>query len=374
MNMHLSARPLSRPAADSGRQKGPHTTDSDGSHVYYPLVRVLVTGGAGFIGSHQVVALAEAGHEPLVIDDLSNSDRRVMTQLEKMTGRVVPFGHFDVRDRDALRFFLKEEQAEAVMHFAAKKHVWESVDDPIRYYDVNLGALTSLLDVMSDVGLRNLIFSSSGSVYGIADRLPIPEDEPLRPTNPYSATKAWGERILRDVCEADPRWSVIALRYFNPAGAHPSGLLGENPTDPRSNLLPVLMAVASGELQELLINGVDFDTVDGSGVRDYVHVMDVARAHVSALERVTNKHGFEAFNIGRGHGVSVFQLIAAVEQVTGVAIPRRIAPRRPGDVAALYADTSLASQHLGCVEYADLDAICADAWRWQRANRTGRRS
>jgi UDP-glucose 4-epimerase len=337
-------------------------------------MRVLVTGGTGFIGSHQVVALAAAGHEPVVVDDLSNSSERVLGRLEQLTGGSVPFSRVDLRDRDGLRRAFEQHQPEAVIHFAARKHVPESVEQPFIYYDVNLGGLLSLIEVMDQTGVRTLVFSSSGSVYGNATRLPIPEDEPHRPTNPYSTTKSMGERILTDLCVAESSWSVMALRYFNPAGAHPSGLIGEDPTGRVSNLLPVLMHIAVGALPELVINGDDFDTPDGTGVRDYVHVMDVADAHVRALDALTGRLGFSALNIGRGEGVSVLQVVEAVEAVTGLSIPRRFGPRRPGDVAALYADTTEAVRVLGFERYADLHQICADAWRWQSGHPQGLRS
>jgi UDP-glucose 4-epimerase len=337
---------------------------------YARPVRVLVTGGTGFIGSHQVVALAEVGHQAIVLDDLSNSSQSVVARLEQLTEASVPFVHLDLRDRLGLARAFDHYQPDAVIHFAARKHVPESVEIPFTYYDVNLGGLLALVEVMGSRGVRRLVFSSSGSVYGDSSRLPIPEDEPHRPTNPYSTTKSVGERVLADVCAADRTWSVMALRYFNPAGAHQSGLIGEDPTGPVSNLLPVLMQVATGARTELVVHGDDFDTPDGTGVRDYVHVMDVARAHLRALEHLAGRTGFDALNVGRGEGVSVLDLLGAVQEVTGRPLPRRLGPRRPGDVAALYADTTRARTELGLERYADLHQICADAWRWQSAQRT----
>lgn len=334
-------------------------------------MRVLVTGGTGFIGSHQVVALTLAGHEPIVLDDLSNSSDLVLPRLEELIGRPVAFARVDVRQRDEVRRVLRQHEPEAVIHFAARKHVPESVVKPVEYYDVNIGGLTSLLTALMDSPVRTLVFSSSGSVYGDADVLPIPEDHPHRPTNPYSATKSIGERILADLCRADEGWSVLALRYFNPAGAHPSGRIGEDPTGQVSNLLPVLMHVAVGACEELVIHGGDFDTPDGSGVRDYVHVVDVADAHVRALDHLEPGRGFLALNIGRGEGVSVLQMLRAVEEVTGLRIRHRFGPRRPGDVATLYADTSQAAEVLGMRDYADLLEICSDAWRWQSSHPRG---
>jgi UDP-glucose 4-epimerase len=332
---------------------------------------ILVTGGTGFVGSHTVVALIEAGRQVHIVDDLSNSSAVVIDRIDAITGTRPGFTRLDVRDTAAVRTVLDAEQSDALIHFAAHKHVAESVEKPLEYYDNNLGSLTSVLRAARDSGLRKIVFSSSGSVYGNATRMPIPEDEPHRPTNPYSTTKSWGERILEDLCAQDPSWSVLALRYFNPAGAHPSGLIGEDPTGLRTNLLPVLLDVAAGATAELVVHGTDFDTPDGSGVRDYVHVMDVARAHVTALDRLADRSGFGATNIGRGEGVSVLQLADAVERATGRTIPRRFGPRRPGDVAALYGDTAQAARELGLTGYASLDELCADAWRWRCANPHG---
>lgn len=334
---------------------------------------MLVTGGTGFVGSATVVALIEAGHRVHVVDDLSNSSDAVLDRIEQVTGTRPGFTLLDVRDRAGLRGVMVERDISSIVHFAAFKHVGESMQRPLEYYDNNLGGLAAVVDVARAVGVRTLVFSSSGSVYGDADRLPIPESAPHRPTNPYSTTKSVSEQILRDLCRVDADWAVMALRYFNPAGAHPSGLIGEDPTGLLSNLLPVCLHVAVGNLRELTILGDDFDTIDGTGVRDYVHVSDVARAHVVALERLRAGGGFSAYNIGRGEGVSVLQVVAAVERASGRRVPVVRGRRRPGDVAALYADTSRAAVDLGLTTYQDLDAICTDAWRWQSRHPKGYR-
>jgi UDP-glucose 4-epimerase len=334
---------------------------------------VLVTGGTGFVGSATVVALIEAGHRVHVVDDLTNSSDAVLDRIEVVTGIRPGFTLLDVRDRERLRRTMVDHDVTSIIHFAAHKHVGESMERPFEYYDNNLGGLAAVVDVARRLDVRTVVFSSSGSVYGDADRLPIPEAAPHRPTNPYSTTKSVSERILRDLCRVEADWSVMALRYFNPAGAHPSGLIGEDPTGLLSNLLPVCLHVAVGNLPHLTVLGDDFDTVDGTGVRDYVHVSDVARAHVVALEHLADRRGFSAYNIGRGEGVSVLQVVDAVERASGRAVPIVRGARRPGDVAALYADTSCAARILGLTDYQDLDAICADAWRWQSRNPKGYR-
>lgn len=334
---------------------------------------VLVTGGTGYVGSHTVVALLEAGRDVHIVDDLSNSSHIVLDRIEQITGRRAGFEALDVRDQAALSSVIAARHVDSIVHFAAYKHVGESVQKPLEYYDNNLTGLCSLLAAARRQGVRSLVFSSSGSVYGHVDELPIREDAPQRPTNPYSTTKSVAERILADICASDPEWHVMALRYFNPAGAHPSGLIGEDPTGQLSNLLPVLMHVAIGNLPHVTVLGNDFDTPDGSGVRDYVHVMDVAQAHVATLERLPGRPGFSALNIGRGEGVSVLEMVAAVERVTGRPIPVQQGQHRPGDVPALYADTARAAAELGLTRYQDLDTICADAWRWQSNNPSGYR-
>lgn len=334
-------------------------------------MHVLVTGGCGFIGSHQAVALLDAGHQVTIVDDLSNSNPAVLERIAKIANASVEFVEANVGQTDEMASLMRDTAIDSVIHFAASKHVRESMEIPVDYYANNIDGLTSILHAATDAGVYKIVFSSSGSVYGEADALPIPETAELRPTNPYSRSKVFGERICRDLCVSNPKFSITALRYFNPAGAHPSGLIGEDPTGLLSNLLPILMHVAVGNLAEVSIFGDDFDTPDGTGVRDYVHVMDVAESHLTALEEMEGADGFKAYNIGRGEGISVIQLIEAVERATGVSIKRVTKDRGAGDVAALYGDTSLAGIELGFSNYRTLDEICTDAWSWQSQNPSG---
>lgn len=328
-------------------------------------MKILLTGGCGFIGSHQAVVLLDAGHDVVIVDDLSNARASVIDRITEVAGRAPEFRPLDVRDTDSLTKAMADTGCEAIIHFAGLKHVAESMERPIDYLDVNLAGMTSLLQAADDTGIRHLIFSSSGSIYGHADQVPIPEEAPVRPSNPYSRSKALCEEVLSQVCAVDDSWSVMALRYFNPAGAHPSGLIGEDPTHLVSNLLPVLMEAATGARDEVLIYGDDFDTPDGTPVRDYVHVMDVAVAHARALDLIMDQRGFEALNIGRGEGVSVRQLISATEQVLGRPIPVRLHGRRPGDVPALAADTTRSRSRLGMTDYQSVETIIEDAWRFR---------
>lgn len=334
-------------------------------------MHVLVTGGCGFIGSHQSVTLLESGHEVTIVDDLSNSSRAVLDRIEQITARAPSFSEMDVRDTTSLTELMNRQGIDSVIHFAAMKHVRESMQRPLDYFANNILGLTSVLEATVANEIKHFVFSSSGSIYGDAQKLPIPESAEPRPTNPYSRSKAMGERICADLCATQGDLSITALRYFNPAGAHPSGLIGEDPAGLLSNLLPILMHAAVGNLEEVSIFGDDFDTSDGTGVRDYVHVMDVAESHLTALEQMAEGAGFKAYNIGRGEGVSVLQLIAAVEEATGVEIKRVRKPRAAGDVAALYGDTELATKELGFSNYRSLNEICRDAWRWQSKNPKG---
>ncbi|MDH3680686.1 MAG: UDP-glucose 4-epimerase GalE [Acidimicrobiia bacterium] len=331
---------------------------------------ILLTGGCGFIGSHQAVVLLDAGHEVVLVDDLSNSRASVVARISAITGSEPALHVHDVRDVDRLSNLMASIDCEAIIHFAGMKHVAESVERPIDYLDANIGGLTSVLQAADQVGVRRLIFSSSGSVYGPSIRFPIPEHAPKAPTNPYSLSKSLCEDLLESVCACDTSWSVVALRYFNPAGAHPSGLIGEDPTQLASNVLPVIMEAAARRRASVPIFGTDLATPDGTAVRDFVHVMDVAEAHRRALDLLESP-GFEVLNIGRGVGVSVRELIAATARVIGQPLPTIDCEPRPGDVPALYAATDRAERRLGRWDYRGLDDICRDAWRFRTNARPG---
>ncbi|MEZ5374911.1 MAG: UDP-glucose 4-epimerase GalE [Acidimicrobiales bacterium] len=334
-------------------------------------MRIALTGGTGFIGSHQAVTLISAGHDVVIVDDGSNSDAcKVGDRIGRIAGICPPIEVFDVRDTTRLTDVLRAFGAEAVIHLAGSKHVRESVERPSHYFRNNIDGLASVVEAAGAVGAFRLVFSSSGSVYGHADRCPIPESAAHRPTNPYALTKSVGEQMLRDVTHSDPRWSITALRYFNPAGGHPSGLLGDDPVGAAANLLPRVLQVALGMQSEVEILGDDWATNDGTAERDYVHVLDVADAHVRALTQRA-ACGFEAFNIGRGVGVSVLELVEMCRRITGHPIPTRVVQRRPGDVATLVADTTSARSTLGIDCARDLEHICTDAWRSALCARSG---
>lgn len=329
--------------------------------------RVLLTGGCGFIGSHQAVVLAEAGHEVVIVDDLTNARADVVDRIEQISGSRPEFHQLDVRNTEALMKVMADSGCSSIIHFAGLKHVRESMERAVDYLDVNVAGLTSLLQAGAGAGIRNLIFSSSGSIYGSTREVPILESTEPQPTNPYSRSKWICEQILAQLCAVEPEWSVIALRYFNPAGAHPSGLIGEDPTHLISNLVPVLMEAGCENLDAVPIFGTDFDTPDGTALRDYVHVMDVARAHASALDLLPTSSGFEALNIGRGEGVSVRELIAAAELAIGRPLAVDEQGRRPGDVPSLVAATDRAKERLGLDGYQSIEEILADAWRYRSA-------
>lgn len=335
----------------------------------------LVTGGAGYIGSHTCVELLVAGRAVVIIDDLSNSSLEAVCRIEELGGRpLAGFVRADVRDRDALRALFAAHQVEAVIHFAAKKAVGESVAQPLAYYDNNLQGLLSVLHEMDAAGCRQMVFSSSATVYGDPMRVPIEEDFPTTATNPYGWTKLMGEQILRDLAKADARWKVVLLRYFNPVGAHASGRIGEDPEGLPNNLMPFVSQVAVGRLARLRVFGDDYGTPDGTGVRDYIHVVDLALGHLRALERIDALPGVTTLNLGTGRGYSVLEMVRAFEQASGRQVPYDIVARRAGDIAECWADPARALAVLGWRAERDLQAMCEDAWRWQRMNPLGYRS
>lgn len=343
---------------------------------------ILVTGGAGYIGSHIVVALAQAGYDPIVLDDFSNSSLDVMPRLEALGGRPIPLVVADVRDLTALRRTFHDHPIAGVVHCAGLKAVGEGEERPLAYWDVNVGGTIALAEIMGEAGVARLVFSSSATVYGQPDALPVAEGAPLRPQSVYGRTKRTAEDFLRDLTRANPNWRIAILRYFNPAGAHPSARIGEAPAARPQNLVPLLCKIAAGEAPQLSIYGSDWPTHDGTGVRDYLHVVDLARAHVHAVESLAEVgdgpsalahplHGHTAINLGVGRGISVLELVRAFEAASGRPIPYDIVARRAGDVAEVYADPRLAETLLGWRAERDVDAMCRDAWRWQSMNPDG---
>ena len=332
---------------------------------------ILLTGATGYIASHTWLALEEAGYEVAGLDDFSNSSPEVLRRLAALGADVSHFTEADVRDRAALDKVFASEKIEAVVHFAAKKAVGESVAQPLLYYAVNVGGLVALAEAMRDHGCKTFVFSSSATVYGDPQQLPILESAALSSTNPYGATKLVSENLLRDLERSDPAWRVALLRYFNPVGAHESGSIGEDPRGTPNNLMPYVAQVAVGKRAKLQVFGDDYDTPDGTGVRDYLHVVDLAEGHVAALRRLLGGAGSLTVNLGTGRGSSVLELVQAFERASGRPVPYDIAPRRPGDIAACYADVSLAERLLGWKAERDLDAMCIDTWRWQTANPNG---
>ena len=334
------------------------------------MASILVTGGAGYIGSHTVVELLGAGHEVTVVDNFCNSAPAVPERIARIAGRMPVFVKADVRDRAALQSLLQARHYDAVIHFAGLKAVGESVAEPLRYYDNNVGGSLTLFETMAQYGLRTVVFSSSATVYGDPASVPIREDFPVAPTNPYGRSKLMVEEILREAAAADPRWRVALLRYFNPVGAHASGLIGEDPNGVPNNLMPFISQVAVGRREALSVWGDDYPTPDGTGVRDYIHVVDLARGHLAALGHMPDS-GVLTANLGTGRGYSVLEMVRAFEQASGRKVAYRIAARRPGDVAACYADPSLAAERLGWRAQLDLSRMCADTWRWQSQNPQG---
>lgn len=334
-------------------------------------MRILVTGGAGYIGGHTLVEVLNAGHEAHVVDNLSNSSAESLARIRLLTNRDFSFTQADIRDGAALRDIVTSFDPEAVIHLAGLKAVGASVSDPLPYFDNNVAGTVALLGALKCSGCRRLAFSSSATVYGNPEYLPIDEAHPLRTTNPYGRTKLQIEGILQDLAFSDLGWSIALLRYFNPVGAHPSGRIGEDPAGMPNNLMPFIAQVAVGRRATLSVFGGDYDTSDGTGVRDYIHVSDLARAHLAAVDRTGHSTGCEPFNLGTGRGVSVLEMVNAFSRVSGRPIPVRIAPRRPGDVAICFADVSKAALELGWRAEKGLDEMCWSTWHWQSQNPNG---
>lgn len=336
------------------------------------MSRVLVTGGAGYIGSHTCIELMAAGHEVVVVDNLCNSKHESLVRVERIAGRpIAAFVQADIRDRAAMRAVFAAHAIDAVIHFAGLKAVGESVAKPLEYYDNNVSGTVALCEVMAEAGVKTLAFSSSATVYGDPASVPIREDFPTGPTNPYGRSKWMVEYLLRDLAAADPSWRIALLRYFNPVGAHESGLIGEDPNGLPNNLMPFVSQVAVGKLQELRVFGGDWPTPDGTGVRDYIHVLDLAQGHVKAIDYLVEHPGLLTVNLGTGRGYSVLEVVRAFEVASGRPVPYRIVDRRPGDVAQCYADPEHANRLLGWKATRDLAQMCADAWSWQRGNPQG---
>jgi UDP-glucose 4-epimerase len=332
---------------------------------------ILLTGAAGYIGSHTWLALRAAGHQVVGVDNFANSSPKVLDRLASLLGETPVFVQADVNDRATLSAVLREHAVDAVVHFAAHKAVGESTEQPLEYFRNNLGGLIAVGQAMAEVGVLRLVFSSSATVYGQPERLPITESSALSATNPYGLTKLLGEQLLRELEKCDSRWRIACLRYFNPVGAHPSGQIGEDPRGVPNNLMPYVTQVAVGKRSALSVYGGDYDTPDGTGVRDYIHVMDLADGHVAALARLLGGGDSLTVNLGTGQGYSVLDVVQAFERASGQPVPYRLMPRRPGDVAACYADPALARELLGWQATRGLDAMCADSWRWQSQNPCG---
>ena len=335
------------------------------------IKKILVTGGAGFIGSHTCIELLESGYEVIVIDDLSNSQYESLKRVQKITGKELDFIKADINDRDVLVNIFKNNRIDAVIHFAGFKAVDESVSNPLKYYQNNLGGTLCLLDVMQIFGVKNIVFSSSASVYGEQTVLPIKENASLSVTNPYGRTKLFIEDIPRDLHGSDSNWNISILRYFNPVGAHESGLIGEMPKGISNNIMPYIIQVAAGKQAKLSIFGNDYSTKDGTGVRDYIHVVDLAKGHIKALAKLEEYVGCVIYNLGTGQGYSVLDLINSIARVSKREILYEFVERRVGDVAISYADTTLAELELDWVVEKGLDQMCEDAWRWQECNPNG---
>ena len=334
-------------------------------------MRVLLCGGTGYIGCHTYLVLAGRGHQVSIADNYSNSSPVVLERLRQLSGAAVDFHQVDMRDKPALARLFAERSFDAVVHFAALKAVGESCEKPLDYFDNNISGTINLLQAMKQAGTRHLVFSSSATVYGDPASVPVREDAPLRVTNPYGRTKLVMEQLIEDLCQSDPQFKAANLRYFNPVGAHASGLIGEDPSGIPNNLMPYICQVAVGRRERLQVFGGDWPTVDGTGVRDYIHVMDLARAHADALDYLSREDRSLTVNLGTGHGISVLQLVGAFARASGRQVPHQIVARRPGDVAEVYADPGLARELLGWSAEFDVDAMCRDAWRWQSMNPDG---
>ncbi|HEM5491311.1 UDP-glucose 4-epimerase GalE [Streptococcus suis] len=332
---------------------------------------ILVTGGAGYIGSHTVVELLKLGKDVVIVDNLSNSSILVLDRIETITGKRPTFYELDVADKVALREVFEKESIEAAIHFAGYKAVGESVEKPVMYYENNIMSTLALVEVMAEFGVKKIVFSSSATVYGLNNPSPLVETMPTSATNPYGYTKVMLEQILRDVEVADKEWSIALLRYFNPIGAHESGLIGEDPAGIPNNLMPFVAQVAVGKRPELSVFGNDYDTVDGTGVRDYIHVIDLALGHIKALEKISTTEGVHTYNLGSGQGTSVLELVQAFEKVNGVPVPYKIVDRRPGDVATCYANADKALAELNWKTEKTIEDMCRDTWNWQSKNPNG---
>ncbi|MGI6085507.1 MAG: UDP-glucose 4-epimerase GalE [Acetivibrionales bacterium] len=332
---------------------------------------ILVTGGAGYIGSHTCVELLNAGYEIIVVDNLSNSSEKALDRVKKITGKNLAFYNVDLLDKESLNNIFDKERIDSVIHFAGLKAVGESVSKPIEYYHNNITGTLVLCDAMRKHGVKDIVFSSSATVYGNPETVPIKEDFPRWATNPYGRTKLVIENLLEDIYVADNSWNIIILRYFNPVGAHESGRIGEDPKNIPNNLVPYITQVAVGKLERLGVFGNDYDTPDGTGVRDYIHVVDLAAGHLKALEKLSQKPGILAYNLGTGKGYSVLDMVKCFDKVCRKPIKYEILPRRPGDIATCYADPSKAKAELGWEAIRSLDEMCADAWRWQKNNPNG---
>ncbi len=334
-------------------------------------MKILVTGGVGYIGTHTVIQLVNAGYEIVIVDNLSNSKLEALARVESIVDKKIKFYKVDLLDKTRLQEIFTKEQVDAVIHFAGLKAVGESVEIPLHYYNNNVVGTLNLLDAMKNSGVKKLVFSSSATVYGDPHKVPITEDFPLSATNPYGRSKLMIEEILRDLYKSDSSWDIAILRYFNPVGAHESGLIGEDPNGIPNNLMPFITQVAVGKRETLSVFGNDYPTVDGTGVRDYIHVVDLANGHLKALEKLTKSPGCVEYNLGTGNGYSVLQVVNAFAKASGKEIPFKIVERRPGDIAECYANPKFAKDELGWEAHYEIEKMCEDSWRWQSQNPNG---